>query len=104
MAHTDTQTVLFAVKGKPEHIMNGFVATTDKGTQYLLHGMQKNSTDIIKDFKAYVLGDVEGIFLNILYPTDHSNQQSTGLVMNHNGCLSELKRKIRYEIRDGLGA
>jgi len=83
--------------------MNGFVAATDKGARYLLHGMQKNASDIIKDFEAYVLGDVQGIFLTILYPTDHSNQQSTGLVMNHNGRLSELKRKIRYEICDGLG-
>jgi len=84
--------------------MNRFVATTDKGTQYLLHGMQKNPTDIIKDFEAYVLGDVEGIFLTILYHTDHSNQQSPGLVMDHNGRLSELKRKIHYEICNGLGA
>src|SRR5882724_11759562 len=93
------QTVLL-FKGKLEHPMNGFVATMDKGTWYLLHGMQKNACDIIKEFDEFILGDVEGIFLTILYPTStyHSNQQSTGLVMNHTSHLAELNVKNTGQI------
>ena len=59
-ARTGMQTFLFAVKSKPEHTMNGFVATSDKAARYLLHGLQKHSSDIVKDFESYVLGDLEG--------------------------------------------
>lgn len=60
-ARTEMQTFLFAVKGKPEHTMPGFVAVSEKGGRYLLHGMKKLSSDIVKEFEAYVLGDVDGL-------------------------------------------
>ena len=87
-AQTDIQTILFAVKGrffivitlvcilteikswpravlgKPEHTMNGFVTTSEKGGRYLLHGMKKHLSDIVKEFESYVLGDLEGAHLN----------------------------------------
>jgi hypothetical protein len=84
-ARTEIQTFLFAVKGKPEHPMASFIAASDKASRYLLHGMKKHTSDIVKEFESYVLGDIEG------------------LVLNHNGRLAELKSKIRREIREGLG-
>jgi hypothetical protein len=47
-------------QGKPEHPMNGFVAASEKASQYLLHGMKKQPFDIVKEFESYVLGDLEG--------------------------------------------
>ncbi|KAF8495820.1 hypothetical protein JB92DRAFT_3126361 [Gautieria morchelliformis] len=54
--------------------------------RYLLNGMKRHTADIIKDFEAYVLGDVEG------------------LVLNHNGRLAECKSHIRCLICEGLVA
>jgi hypothetical protein len=62
-ARTSMESFLFVVKGKPEHPTESFVAMTDKAALYLLHGMKKHSSDIAKEFEAYVLGDVEGVCL-----------------------------------------
>ncbi|KAF8479863.1 hypothetical protein JB92DRAFT_2837753 [Gautieria morchelliformis] len=85
-ARTNMETFIFAVKGKPEHTMEGFCAASDKGSRYLLNGMKRHTADIIKDFEAYVLGDVEG------------------LVLNHNGRLAKCKSHIRRLICEGLVA
>jgi hypothetical protein len=66
-ARTDIQTFLFAVKGKPEHPMAGFVTASDKGFRYLLHGMKKHTSDIVKDFESFVLADIEGELLRVLH-------------------------------------
>ncbi|KAF8576040.1 hypothetical protein K439DRAFT_1623142 [Ramaria rubella] len=83
-ARTDMETFLFAVKGKPEHSMPGYVACSTKGERFLVHGIKKTTGDIVKDFETYVLTDLQG------------------LTLDHNSCLAELKRKIRQEIRQGL--
>ncbi|KAF8509745.1 hypothetical protein JB92DRAFT_3144615 [Gautieria morchelliformis] len=83
-ARTDMQTMLFA--GKPEHTMDGFFAASEKGSRYLLHGMKKNASDIVKEFEAYALGDVQGI------------------VLNHNARLADIKGKIHGMIREGLAS
>jgi hypothetical protein len=57
---TDMEMFLFAVKGKPEHSMSGVFISSSKAWQYLLHGMKKHSSDILKEFESYVLADVEG--------------------------------------------
>lgn len=59
-ARTEMQTLLLAVKGKPEHPMEGYVTTSDKGARFLLYGLKKHATDLAKEFESYVLGDVEG--------------------------------------------
>jgi hypothetical protein len=59
-ARTSIETVLFAVKGRVEHTMEGFIATSEKASRYLLHGMKRHSSDIIKEFESYVLADVPG--------------------------------------------
>ena len=51
---------MFAVKGKAEHPIEGFAAVSDKAARYLLHGMRKHTSDILKEFEAYVIGDIEG--------------------------------------------
>ncbi|KAF8495024.1 hypothetical protein JB92DRAFT_2834855 [Gautieria morchelliformis] len=84
-ARTGVEAFLFAVKGKPEHPMPGFYVSSAKAGWYLLHGMKKHTSDITKEFEAYVLADIEG------------------LAMNHNARLTELKCKIRIKIREGLG-
>ena len=56
------QTILFAVKGWPEHTMDGFVTASDKGFRYILHGMKKHTLDIVKDFEAFVSADIGGEF------------------------------------------
>jgi len=58
----DIGTFLFAVKGQPEHLMEGFFTSSGKAQWYLLHGMKKHSSDIIKEFESYVLADIEGGF------------------------------------------
>ncbi|KAF8514272.1 hypothetical protein JB92DRAFT_2830040 [Gautieria morchelliformis] len=85
-AWTDMETFLFAVKGKPEHSMPGFFAASEKGSRYVLHGMKRHTADLIKEFKSYVLGNVEG------------------LILNHNGRLAECKSNIHHLIREGLVA
>ncbi|KAF8527361.1 hypothetical protein JB92DRAFT_3107689 [Gautieria morchelliformis] len=85
-AHTNMETFIFAVKGKPEYTMEGFCAGSDKCSRYLLNGMKRHTADIIKEFEAYVLGEVEG------------------LVLNHNGRLAKCKSHIRSLIRKGLVA
>jgi hypothetical protein len=60
-ARTNVETFLFAVKGKPEHTMEGFIAALEKASRYLLHGMKKHTSDIVKEFESYVLNNVEGI-------------------------------------------
>ena len=57
------QMFLFAVKGKVEHPMEGFAAVSDKAVRYLLHGMRRHTMDILKEFEAYILGDMEGMVL-----------------------------------------
>lgn len=69
-ARTEMQTLLFAVKGKPEHTMPGYVSVSEKGGRYLLHGLKRHSSDIVTEFESYVLGDMEGTFIisiNIIY-------------------------------------
>ncbi|KAF8523632.1 hypothetical protein JB92DRAFT_3140723 [Gautieria morchelliformis] len=85
MACTNMQTVLFAVKGKPEHTMDRFCVASEKGHHYMLLGMKKPTSDLVKEFEAYVLGDVQG------------------LLLNHNSRLVDVKGKIRGLIRNGLG-
>ncbi|KAF8587115.1 hypothetical protein K439DRAFT_1614547 [Ramaria rubella] len=70
---TGVETILFAVKGEPEHSLPGFVATSEKGNNFLLHGMKKHTSDIAKEFESYVLSDV-----------------------------NELRSKICIKIREGL--
>jgi len=60
-ARTDMHAFLFAVKGKPEHPIEGFVAASEKAGRYLLHGMKKHTLDIVKEFEAYVLSDLGGM-------------------------------------------
>ncbi|KAF8586197.1 hypothetical protein K439DRAFT_1615337 [Ramaria rubella] len=81
---TGVETILFAVKGKSEHSLPGFVATSEKGNNFLLHGMKTHTSDIVKEFESYVLSNVNG------------------LTLNHNGRLTELRSKIRIKIREGL--
>ncbi|KAF8587052.1 hypothetical protein K439DRAFT_1659287 [Ramaria rubella] len=88
-ARTNMQTILFAVKGKGEHTIQRFVATSEKGGRFITHGMKKHAANIAEEFEAYVLGDVH----------DKSRQ---GVAHNHNGRLAELKGKIRTCIREGL--
>jgi len=59
---TNIETFLFAVKGQLEHSMEGFFVSSGKAGRYLLHGMKKHTSDIIKEFKSYVLADMEGGF------------------------------------------
>jgi len=61
-ARTDMELFLFAVKGRPEHLMEGFFALSGKAGRYLLHGMKKHTADVIKEFESYVLADIEGDF------------------------------------------
>ena len=75
-ARTDVQTFLFAVKGKPKHPVEGFVAASEKGARYLLHGMKKHSADILKEFESYVLGDMAGTCLLLVAQV----QYFTGLI------------------------
>ena len=100
-ARTDMQAFIFAVRGKLEHPIDGFVAATEKASHYLLHGMRKHSSNIIKEFESFVLSDVQGICL--IFGLKKVAEVVTGLVLNHNGRLAELKAKIRLEIREGLG-
>ncbi|KAF8586156.1 hypothetical protein K439DRAFT_1659817 [Ramaria rubella] len=83
-AHTDMETVLFAVKGKAEHSMPGYISVSGKAECYLIHGLKKYTSDIVKELETYVLTDV------------------AGLTLNHNGRLAEIKRKIHMEIIEGL--
>ena len=59
-ARTNIESFLFAVKGRPEDSMEGFFASSGKAGRYLLHGMKKHTSDIIKEFESYVLADIEG--------------------------------------------
>ncbi|KAF8589571.1 hypothetical protein K439DRAFT_1612586 [Ramaria rubella] len=79
--------ILFAVKGKAEHCMPGYISVLGKAECYLIHGLKKYTSDIVKEFETYVLTDVDAF---------------KGLTLNHNGCLTEIKRKICTEIRQGL--
>ncbi|KAF8580818.1 hypothetical protein K439DRAFT_1619490 [Ramaria rubella] len=74
---TGVETILFAVKGKPEHSLPGFVAPSEKGNNFLLHGMKKHTSDIAKEFESYVLSDVNGTDLYYIicnYGTDTSHK------------------------------
>jgi len=67
-ARTDVETFLFAVKGKHEHTMPGYFAATGKAGRYLLHGMKRHTAEILKEFEAYILGDMEGkLFLMLAF-------------------------------------
>ncbi|KAF8577283.1 hypothetical protein K439DRAFT_1622214 [Ramaria rubella] len=85
-AHTDVQSFLFAVKGKIEHTSEAFIWCSEKADCYLLHGMKKHTSDIAKEFEAYVLADIEGV------------------ILNYNGRLAELRGKIHSAIQEGLVA
>ncbi|KAF8586499.1 hypothetical protein K439DRAFT_1615044 [Ramaria rubella] len=74
---TGVETILFAVKGKPEHSLPSFVATSEKGNNFLLHRMKKHTSDIAKEFESYVLSDVNGTDLYYIicnYGTDTSHK------------------------------
>lgn len=51
---------LFAVKNQSDHSVGGSFAASEKGSRYMLHGMKRHTTNIIKKFEAYVLGNIEG--------------------------------------------
>ncbi|KAF8580521.1 hypothetical protein K439DRAFT_1619743 [Ramaria rubella] len=87
MACTDMETILFAIKGKAEHSMPGCISVSGKAEHYLIHGLKKYTSDIVKEFETYVLTDVDAF---------------KGLTLNYNGRLTEIKRKIHTEIRQGL--
>ncbi|KAF8573307.1 hypothetical protein K439DRAFT_1625171 [Ramaria rubella] len=86
-ARTDMETILFAVKGKAEHSMPGYISVSGKAEHYLIHRLKKYTSDTVKEFEKYVLTDVDAFI---------------GLTLNHNGHLAEIKRKIRMEICQGL--
>ncbi|KAF8575690.1 hypothetical protein K439DRAFT_1623384 [Ramaria rubella] len=86
-AHTDMETILFAVKGKAEHSMPGYISVSGKAEHYLINGLKKYTSDIVKELETYVLTDVAACKC---------------LTLNHNGHLAEIKRKICMEIREGL--
>jgi predicted transposase YbfD/YdcC len=60
-ARTNVEVFMFAVKGKLEHTMEVFFTASEKASRYLLHGMKKDTSDIVKDFESYAMADVEGI-------------------------------------------
>jgi hypothetical protein len=45
---TDVKSILFAVKGRPEHSVEGFFTTSNKGSQYLLNGMTRHTSDMLE--------------------------------------------------------
>ena len=60
MANSDMAPSSFMAQGKPEHPMNGFVVASEKANWYLLHGMRRDALDIVKEFKSHILADLEG--------------------------------------------
>src|SRR6266481_2741436 len=73
MANSDMALSSFTAQGKPEHPMNGFVAASEKASQYLLHRMKKHASDIVKEFESYVLADLEGMCSKYIFFTVLNN-------------------------------